>query len=98
MSKNNHAILNHCVLLVVASWFVAELAFSRDQPAALATQAFKDIPLAPLIFTSFALPLLEFPSFSIITQVTRFDQEGISVKKHFSQWLISNTIAFKGHT
>ena len=46
-------------LLMVASWLVAELAFSRVQPAALATQALKDIPLWPLIMLSFTLPLLE---------------------------------------
>ena len=58
MSKDTHIILNHCALLVLASWLVVELAFSRVHPAALATHALKDIPLAPLIFTSLALPLL----------------------------------------
>ena len=82
-------------LLVVASWLVAELAFSRVQPAALATQALKDIPLAPLIFTSLALPLLESPTFSIIIQLIYFDQKGVSVEKYFSQWLISNTFALE---
>ena len=64
-------------------WHVAELAFSRVQPAAFATQALKDIPLTPLIFASFTLPLLESPTFSIVIQVIDFYQEDVSVKKHF---------------
>ena len=40
---------------MLASWLVVELAFSRVQPAALATHTLKDIPLAPLVLTSFCL-------------------------------------------
>ena len=39
--------------------------FSRVQPAALATHVLKEIPLAPLIFTSLGFTLLEFSTFSI---------------------------------
>ena len=54
-------------LLVVAPWLAAELAFSSVQPAALAIrQALKDIPLAPLIILSFALPPLESSTFFIV--------------------------------
>ena len=63
-------------LLVVASWPVAELAFSKVQPATLATQALKDIPLAPLILASFTLPFLESSTFSIVIQVIDFYQKG----------------------
>ena len=65
MSKDTHIVLNHCALLMLASWLLVELVFSRVQPAALATHALKDIPLAPLIFASLALPLLESSTFSI---------------------------------
>ena len=92
--RHSHHFESLC-LLVVASWLVAKLAFSRVQPTALATQALKDIPLAPLIFTSLALPLLESPTFSIIIQLIYFDQKGVSVEKYFSQWLISNTFALE---
>ena len=50
---------------MLASWLVMELAFSRIQPAALATHALKDIPLAPLVLTFFVLPLRESSTFSI---------------------------------
>ena len=65
MSKEMHIVLNHCALLMLASWLLAELAFSRVQPAALAMHALKDIPLTPLIFISFALMLPEPSTFSI---------------------------------
>ena len=52
-------------LLVVASWLWDALAFSRVQPAALATQALKDIPLWPLIILFVTWPLLESSAFSI---------------------------------
>ena len=47
---------NHNALLMLVAWFVMELAFSRVHPAALATHAFKDIPLAPFVLTSFVSP------------------------------------------
>ena len=65
MSKDIHIVLSHCALLMLASWLLVELAFSRVQPAALATHALKDIPLAPLVFASFALHSRESSAFSI---------------------------------
>jgi hypothetical protein len=52
MFKRAHMALNHCALLTLASWLVVALAFSRVQPAALATHALKDIPLVLLTLTS----------------------------------------------
>ena len=49
MFTGTHIASNHCALLILASWLVVELAFSRVQPAALATHALKDIPLVLLI-------------------------------------------------
>ena len=51
MFKRTHMALNHCALLTLASWLVVALAFSRVQPAALATHALEDIPLVLLILT-----------------------------------------------
>ena len=65
MFDETHIALNHCALLILASWLVVELVFSRVQPAALATHALKDIPLTPLIFTSFALTWPEPSTLSI---------------------------------
>ena len=83
---------------MIASWLVVILAFSRVQPAALATQALEDIPLAPLTLTPLALPLLESPTSSIIIRVIGFDQEGVSVEKYFSQWFNLKYIRLRGHT
>src|ERR1700737_2758875 len=54
-----HIILIHRALLMLASWLMVEFDFSRVQPAAMATHALKEIPLAPLVLTSFVWPLLE---------------------------------------
>ena len=48
ISINFQLILSHDVLLMLASWTGRALAFSKVQPAALATQALKDIPLETL--------------------------------------------------
>ena len=55
MFKETHIASNHYVLLILAYWLVVALAFSRVHPAALATHALKDIPLAFLILTSIVL-------------------------------------------
>ena len=48
ISMNSQLTQNHDVLLMLASWIGEELAFSRVQPAALATQTLKDIALETL--------------------------------------------------
>ena len=65
MSKASHIILNHCVLLMLASWQGAELAFSRVQPAALATHALKDITLELMVLAPFVLSSWESSTLSI---------------------------------
>ena len=65
MSEVKHIVVNNGALLVLAPWLVVELAFLRVHLAALATYALKDIPLAPLIFTSLILLLLETSTVSI---------------------------------
>ena len=65
MFKGTQIALNHCVLLTLASWLVVELAFSRVQPAALATHALKDIPLALFGLTSFVSTTQVSSTFSI---------------------------------
>ena len=56
---------SHDVLLMLTSWGGKALAFSRVQPEALATHAFKDIPLAHLTLISLDLPSGESLTFSI---------------------------------
>ena len=43
--QHTHIISIHFALLILASWLVVDCGFSRVQPAALATHAFKKIPL-----------------------------------------------------
>ena len=63
--KASTSFSNHNALLILASWLVVELAFSRIHPVALATHGLKDIPLAPIGLTSFVLPSRGSSTFSI---------------------------------
>ena len=65
-AQGTHIVSTHCALLILASWLVVELAFSRVHHAALATHALKDIPLAPFGLGSLALPSRESSTFSIV--------------------------------
>ena len=54
--KAYNSFSRHNALLMLVAWFVVGLAFSRVHPAAVATHAFKDIPLATFGLTSFVSP------------------------------------------
>ena len=63
--KAYNSFSRHNALLMLVAWFVVGLAFSRVHPAAVATHAFKDIPLATFGLTSFVSPLRMSSTFSI---------------------------------
>ena len=69
---------------MLASWLVLELAFSRVQPAALATHTLKDIPFVLLTLTSVVGWGQGSLTSSITCVVDLVGQKDVSVEKRYS--------------